>query len=58
MKKLFLPFIATVFLCTACSHKPPQPSGSEFQINDSKYYQNKRSDNHLGSLNKVKGDSQ
>lgn len=37
MKKLLLPLIATVFLF-GCSHKPPQPSGSEFQINDSKYY--------------------
>ena len=56
MKKLFLPLIATAFLC-ACSHKAPQPSGSEFQINDSKYYQNKHSDSHSGSLNKVRGDN-
>ena len=48
--------IATAFLC-ACSHKPPEPSGSEFQINDSKYYQ-KQPKSHSDSLNKVKGDNQ
>ena len=53
MKKILVPFIATAFLC-ACSHKAPEPSGSEFQINDSKYYQNHP--NHSGSLNKIKGD--
>ena len=38
MKKLLLPLLATVFLC-ACSHNPPKPYGSEFPLNDSKYYQ-------------------
>lgn len=52
MKKLFLPFITTVFLC-ACSHKPPQPSGSEFQINDSKYYQQSNHNNQSDSIRKA-----
>lgn len=38
MKKLLLPFLATVFLC-ACSHNPPQPYGSEFPLNTAEYYQ-------------------
>ena len=38
MIKWILPLITTAVLC-ACSHNPPNPSGSEFLLNPVEYYQ-------------------
>lgn len=38
MKKWIVSLISAAFLISACSHNPPKPSGSEFPLNDVKYY--------------------